>query len=76
MVRPSSVVRCGGRRQFIRDAVRGGIAHVAEVGGHIVGYAVLEHSFFERGFIAMLIVQPDHLDSGDPELFYSKLVSG
>jgi len=52
------------RRQFIRDSVCGGIAHVAVTDGQVVGYAVLEHSFFTRGFIGMLLVHPDHRRTG------------
>ncbi len=52
------------RRQFIHDSVQNGIAHVAVVDRTIVGYTVLQHSFFSRGFIAMLHVHPDHRRSG------------
>lgn len=52
------------RRRFIRESVSNGIAHVAMVGGKVVGYAVLEHSFFTRGFIAMLLIDPGHRHSG------------
>lgn len=48
------------RRQFIRKSVADGIAHIALIDGVIAGYMVLEHSFFARGFIAMLYVHPDH----------------
>ena len=114
------------RRQFICNAVRTGIAHVALLDHEIVGYIVLEYSFFARGFIAMLYVHHDHrrvglgtalvrhaedlcksdriftstnqsnlpmqalmdklgytrsgmvddLDPGDPELFYSRQLTG
>lgn len=52
------------RRQFIRRSVREGIAFVAVSDGQIVGYSVLEHSFFARGFVAMLMVRPDRRRSG------------
>lgn len=52
------------RRQFIRKSVREGIAFVADSNGEIVGYSVLEHSFFSRGFIAMLMVRPNRHRSG------------
>lgn len=53
------------RRQFIRKSVREGIAFVAaDSDGEIIGYAVLEHSFFSRGFIAILMVRPDRRRSG------------
>lgn len=48
------------RRRFIRKSVDEGIAYVAMIDGVVVGYMVLEHSFFARGFIAMLYVHPDH----------------
>ncbi|MEM6533944.1 MAG: GNAT family N-acetyltransferase [Myxococcota bacterium] len=44
------------RRGFIRRSVREGTAYVAILNGTVAGYAVLEHSFFERGFITMLMV--------------------
>ena len=52
------------RRQFIRTSVRDGIAFVALSDGQITGYSVLEHSFFARGFISMLMVRPDRRRSG------------
>jgi ribosomal protein S18 acetylase RimI-like enzyme len=52
------------RRQFIHDSVQNGIAHVAVVDRTIVGYTVVDHSFFGRGFIAMLYVHSDHRRSG------------
>ena len=52
------------RRQFIRHSVRRGIAHVAVAAGQVVGYSVLDHSFFGRGFIAMLMVHPRHRRTG------------
>jgi len=52
------------RRLFIRNAVHDGIAQVAMIDGVVVGYTVLEHSFFSRGFIAMLYVHPDHRRTG------------
>jgi len=48
------------RRQFIHRSVHDGLTFVALINGEIVGYSVLEHSFFGRGFIAMLMVRPDH----------------
>lgn len=52
------------RRQFIRERVRQGMAFVAVSGEQVLGYSVLEHSFFGRGFIAMLMVHPDHRRAG------------
>ncbi len=52
------------RRRFICDAVHDAAAHVAVVDGGIAGYMVFAHSFFNRGFIAMLYVHPDHRRTG------------
>ena len=43
------------RREFIERSVAAGSCYVADV-GQIVGYAVLDYSFYERGFVSMLIV--------------------
>ena len=45
-----------GRRSLIREWVADGSAVVAVVGDDVVGYAVLEYSFFSHGFISMLMV--------------------
>jgi ribosomal protein S18 acetylase RimI-like enzyme len=54
------------RRRFIRQAVAEGSAFVAEHGGDagVVGYVVLEHTFFGHGFVSMLVVHPDHRRAG------------
>jgi ribosomal protein S18 acetylase RimI-like enzyme len=53
------------RRRFIRDAVTAGTVFVAVRGGdRLVGYAVLEHTFFGHGFVSMLVVDPDHRRAG------------
>ena len=52
------------RRDFIRKSVREGITFVAVADGNVLGYSVLEHSFFDRGFVALLIVHPDHRRAG------------
>lgn len=52
------------RRGFIRRSVRAGNAYVAILDGTVVGFAVLEHSFFERGFITMLMVGSAHRRRG------------
>jgi ribosomal protein S18 acetylase RimI-like enzyme len=53
-----------GRTDFIARSVQSGVAWVAVSGGQIVGYAVLEYSFFSRGFLAMLSVHPEHRRQG------------
>jgi ribosomal protein S18 acetylase RimI-like enzyme len=52
------------RRDFIRSSAEDGTAWVAVADGRIVGYAVLEHTFFARGFVAMLMVDPRHRRRG------------
>ncbi len=52
------------RQGFIRRSVREGTANVAVLDRTVVGYAVLEHSFFGRGFISMLMVGPTHRRRG------------
>jgi ribosomal protein S18 acetylase RimI-like enzyme len=53
-----------GRRDFIARAVQSGSAWVAVIDHNIVGYSVLEYTFFSRGFLAMLSVHPDHRRRG------------
>ncbi|MCK4414210.1 MAG: GNAT family N-acetyltransferase [Candidatus Eisenbacteria sp.] len=52
------------RRRFIRDAVASGTADVAEREARVIGYAVLDYSFYGHGFIAMLYVHPAHRRAG------------
>jgi len=52
------------RRKFLLDSVRESTAYVAILDGKVAGYAVLEHSFFERGFISMLMVGQSHRRNG------------
>ena len=51
------------REEFIRRLVGQGACYVA-VQGSLLGYAVLEYTFFEQGFISMLYVRADHRRSG------------
>jgi ribosomal protein S18 acetylase RimI-like enzyme len=44
------------RRRYICKWVSGGSTIVAVVDDAVVGYAVLEYTFFSQGFISMLIV--------------------
>ena len=53
-----------GRRTFIENSVRSGSAYVAVLEGDVVGYTVLEYTFYSLGFIAMLYVHPDHRRTG------------
>ena len=52
------------RRRFIQNSVRSGTASVAILDGQVVGYAVLEYSFFAQGFMAMLYIHPEHRRKG------------
>lgn len=47
------------RREFVAHSIQTANCHVAVVEGQVVGYGVLEYSFFGLGFIAMLFVHPD-----------------
>lgn len=52
------------RRRLIRTWVGEGRAHVALLDGVVAGYMVFEHSFFERGFISMLMVDASYRRRG------------
>ncbi|MEM0979241.1 MAG: GNAT family N-acetyltransferase, partial [Cyanobacteria bacterium P01_H01_bin.58] len=52
------------RRQDIREWVRRGCAITALIDERVVGYAVLEYTFFSYGFISMLIVQEAYRRKG------------
>jgi len=47
------------RVEFIKRAVRECVCVVAEVEGQVLGYGVLDHSFFGHGFISMVYVRSD-----------------
>ena len=48
------------RRRFIQDSVTSAAASVAVIDGRVVGYVVLEYTFYSQGFISMLYVHPSH----------------
>lgn len=52
------------RREFIRASVASKSTYVAQDGDVILGYVVFAHTFFGRGFIEMLFVDPDRRRSG------------
>ena len=54
----------GNRRQHIQDWVDAGQAIVAIIDATVVGYSVLEYTFFGYGFIAMLIVRKESRRKG------------
>jgi len=47
------------RRQFIAEAVSAGGCWVAMVDGQVVGFVVVEYTFFANGFISLLYIHPD-----------------
>ncbi len=53
-----------GRRRFIAERVAAGQTFVALELGVVVGCVVLDHGFFERGFVAMLTVHPERRRQG------------
>ena len=52
------------RRAFIERSVEAGHCFVAEVNRQVVGYAVLEYSFYGKGFVSMLYVHPEYRRKG------------
>lgn len=52
------------RRVFIERAVQDGNCHVIERDHQVVGYAVLEYTFYGQGFVSMLYIHPDHRRKG------------
>ncbi|MGF1466411.1 MAG: GNAT family N-acetyltransferase [Sandaracinaceae bacterium] len=53
-----------GRRGVIRTWVGEGRAYLAVLDGALAGYTVFEHSFFGRGFVSMLMVDPAYRRRG------------
>ena len=52
------------RREFIRSEVMAGNCYVAALGEKVIGYGVLNYTFFHVGNIDMLYIDPDHRRSG------------
>ena len=52
------------RREFIRREVASGACHVAVAGGEVVGYVVLNYTFYQQGFVDMLHVRDDRRRRG------------
>ena len=48
------------RRAFIERSISAGHCLVIEAQQHVVGYAVLEYSFYEQGFVSMLYIHPEY----------------
>ncbi|HEX8353770.1 MAG TPA: GNAT family N-acetyltransferase, partial [Pyrinomonadaceae bacterium] len=56
--------RESGRREFIRREVVAGNCHVAVAGETVVGYGVLNYTFYHNGCIEMLYVHSEHRRRG------------
>jgi ribosomal protein S18 acetylase RimI-like enzyme len=52
------------RQQFIRESIETERCSVCVDEHQVIGYGVLEHSFYRQGFVAMLYVHPDHRRRG------------
>jgi ribosomal protein S18 acetylase RimI-like enzyme len=52
------------RREFVRRAVLSGTCYVAVEQEQVIGYSVLNYSFYDNGFIDMLYVHPDYRRRG------------
>ena len=52
------------RQDYIESAVRAGECLVARDEGTLVGFAVVNQSFYGNGFIGLLFVHPDHRRRG------------
>jgi len=48
------------RRDFVSRSVAAGDCFVAVDERVIIGYAVLEYTFYDNGFVSMLYVHPEH----------------
>lgn len=57
----------GGRREFIRREVVSGNCFVAVRGETVVGYGVLNYTFYYNGYIEMLYVHSEHRRLGAGE---------
>ncbi len=53
------------RRAFIQRSVEAGTCYIAVTAdGRITGYAILDYSFYEQGFVSLLYVHPDWRHQG------------
>lgn len=62
------VARCENeRREFIRRSVASGACYVAVAKDEVIGYGVLNYTFYDNGYIDMLYVHSDHRRRGAAE---------
>lgn len=52
------------RRDFIAKSVKSGICFVADIDGKVVGYTVLDYTFYSNGVIDMLYIHPKYQRKG------------
>jgi len=65
----------GSRNEFVERAIRRGGACVLEQEGNVIGFAVLEYTFFEHGFISSVYVTPAARRTGAGEMLLQYLVT-
>jgi len=56
--------RESGRREFIRREVASGNCFVAVMDGAVIGYGVLNYTFYHNGWVDMLHIHPEHRRRG------------
>lgn len=54
----------GDSQNFIYQAISTRNCYVAVEGAEVVGYGVLDYSFFDNGFVKLLFVDPEHRRRG------------
>ena len=52
------------RQDFLAKMVKEEQCLIAKIKGSLVGFAILEQTFYEQGFISLLIVHPDYRRRG------------
>jgi ribosomal protein S18 acetylase RimI-like enzyme len=52
------------RREIIATSVESGSCYVADMDGKVVGYAVLDYTFYSNGMIDMLYIHPEYRRKG------------
>lgn len=63
------------RRAFVERSVGAGNCFVIEAPPQVVGYAVLEYSFYEQGFVSMLYIHPEYRRQGAGTMLMQHLES-
>ncbi|MBV8413955.1 MAG: GNAT family N-acetyltransferase [Verrucomicrobia bacterium] len=63
------------RREFVRRALDGGNAYVVEQNGRAIAVGILEYTFFENGFVSLVLVDPRERRMGVGETLLQHMVS-